>query len=131
MPKRVVVVAATTGYQTRVFEETARTIGLDVTLAIDRCLHLEGDWGEHAIPVRFEKPEAAAAMLAKLDPKPEGIVAVGDKPTEIAALTAESLGLPFHSHDAVLTCRNKLRARERFEGRGPPRPRVLLHARPR
>ena len=77
MAKRVLLVAATTGYQTRAFDETARRIGLDVALAIDRCIHLEGSWGEHAIPVRFEKPDAAASMLAEIEPKPDGVVAIG------------------------------------------------------
>lgn len=118
MAKRVLLVAATTGYQTQAFDETARRIGFEVTLAIDRCIHLEGSWGEHAIPVRFEQPENAALMLAKLAARPDGVVAVGDKPTEIASLAAAALGLRFHPHDAVLACRNKLLARERFEAAG-------------
>jgi hypothetical protein len=118
MAKRVLLVAATTGYQTLAFEETARRIGFDTVLAIDRCIHLEGSWGEHAVPVRFEKPDAAASILAKLEPKPDGVVAVGDKPTEIASLTAAALGLSFHPYDAVMACRNKLLARERFEASG-------------
>lgn len=118
MAKRVILVAATTGYQTQVFEEAARRLGLDVSLAIDRCLHLEGSWGKHAIPVRFEEPATAAATLAKLDPKPDGIVAVGDRPTEIASLAAAALELPFHPHEAVQACRNKMLARERFAAAG-------------
>lgn len=118
MAKRVLIVAATTGYQTRIFDEAARRIGLDVDLAIDRCWHLEGSWGEHAIPVRFESPDTAAARLAALEPKPDGVVAVGDKPTEVASLAAAALNLPFHPHAAVLACRNKLLARERFEAAG-------------
>ena len=70
--------------------------------------------GEHAIPVRFDQPEQAAALLARLDRRPDGIVAVGDKPTEIAALTASALGLRFHPHEAVLACRSKYLAREKF-----------------
>lgn len=118
MGKRVLLVAATTGYQTEEFIATARRIGFDVALAIDRCFHLEGSWGEHAIPVRFDKPDVAASQLAQIEPRPDGVVAVGDKPTTVAALTATALGLRFHSFDAVLACRNKLLARERFEAAG-------------
>jgi biotin carboxylase len=122
MSKRVLLVAATTGYQTQRFEETARRLGFDVTLGIDRCVHLEGSWGKEAVPLRFEKPEAAASTLAKVSPKPDGIVAVGDKPAEIASLAAASLKLPFHPRDAVLASRNKWLARKRFEAAGLPVP---------
>ena len=67
MSHKILLVAATTGYQTRVFEEAARSLEMEVVLAIDRCLHLEGPWGKDAIPVRFDEPEQAAAMLAQLD----------------------------------------------------------------
>jgi biotin carboxylase len=120
--RRILLVAATTGYQTRAFEESARRLNMDVLLAIDRCVHLEGPWGENAIPVRFENPEQAAAVLAGLDPRPDGIVAVGDKPTEIAALAAKRLSLRFHPHEAVMACRDKYLARERFRGAGLPVP---------
>ena len=128
---RILLVAATTGYQTRMFEEAAHRLGMDVTLAIDRCVHLEGPWGENAVPVRFENPEQAAALLAQLDPRPGGIVAVGDKPTEIAALASKRLGLRFHSHEAVMACRDKFLARERFREAGlrvPEYFRMEVHA---
>ena len=118
MNRRILLVAATTGYQTRTFEEAARAMEMDVVLTIDRCVHLEGPWGEHAIPVRFDQPEQAAALLARLDRRPDGIVAVGDKPTEIAALTAAVLGLRFHPLRAVLACRSKYLARESFHNAG-------------
>ena len=126
MSHKILLVAATTGYQTRVFEEAARTLEMEVVLAIDRCLHLEGPWGKDAIPVRFDEPEQAAAMLAQLDERFDGIVSVGDKPTEIAALTAARLGLPFHPYEAVLACRDKYLARESFREAGLPVPDYFL-----
>jgi hypothetical protein len=129
-PHRILLVAATTGYQTRMFEEAARDLGMEVVLAIDRCVHLEGPWGEDAVPIRFDEPEQAAALLAQVVPRPDGIVAVGDKPSEIAALTAKALGLCFHPHEAVLSSRNKYLARERFREAGLPVPeyfRMGLH----
>lgn len=114
MPKRILLIAATTGYQIRVFESAARALGHEVILATDRCDHLDDPWGDNAIAVRFEKPEEAVQALASIDPRPEAIVAVGDRPTQIAALAAAALDLPFHSPDAVLAARNKYLARERF-----------------
>ena len=121
-PHRILLLAATTGYQTRMFEEAARDLGMEVALAIDRCVHLEGPWGEDAVPIRFDEPEQAAALLAQVVPRPGGIVAVGDKPSEIAALTAKALGIRYHPHEAVLACRNKYLARERFREAGLPAP---------
>jgi biotin carboxylase len=111
-------VAATTGYQTRIFEETAHSAGFDVIMATDRCRHMEDPWGDGAIPVRFHNPEAGALVLADMRERPDGILAVGDKPTVLAAVTAEKLGLRFHSPGAVETCRNKFLARERFLAAG-------------
>ena len=58
---RVLLVAATTGYQTRVFAEAARHLGFDLMLATDRCHVLEDPWGDRAIPVRFDDPRASGA----------------------------------------------------------------------
>jgi biotin carboxylase len=118
VPRRVLIIAATTGYQTRIFEETAHSIGFEVIMATDRCHHLEDPWGDGAIPVRFQKPEAGALELASLQQAPDGILAVGDKPTVLAAATAEVLGLRFHPRHAVEACRNKFLARERFLAAG-------------
>src|SRR3954453_19504436 len=96
MARRVLLIASTTGYQIRVFEETARRMGLEVILATDRCHKLDDPWADQALWVRFEKPGEAATFLAGLETKPDAIVAVGDRPTEIAALTAQQLNLPFH-----------------------------------
>ena len=51
--KHVVLVAATTGYQVRMFDEAARRIGIGLTLATDRCHILEDPWADRAVPVRF------------------------------------------------------------------------------
>jgi biotin carboxylase len=115
-------VAATTGYQTRIFEETARSIGFEVVMATDRCLHMEDPWGDGAIPVRFHKPEDGALTLVSTAELPDGILAVGDKPTVLAAVTAGNLGLRFHPRHAVEACRNKFLARERFLAAGMPVP---------
>ena len=41
---RLLLVAATTGYQVRVFADAARQLGVDVTLATDRCHVLDDPW---------------------------------------------------------------------------------------
>jgi hypothetical protein len=115
--KRVVLVAATTGYQTRMFSQAAERVGVDLVLATDRCHVLEDPWGDQAIPVRFDDPEGAAVLLDQVG-KVDGIVAVGDRPAYVAAVAAARLGLRFHSREAVAACSNKFVARERFRDAG-------------
>jgi biotin carboxylase len=129
---RLLLVAATTGYQTRSFSDAARAQGIDVILATDRCHVLEDPWCDRAIPVRFEDAEKAAEMLGSL--KVDGIVAVADRPTFIAALTARKLGLSFHPPEAVKACRDKHTMRDRFAAAGmlvPQYFRVALETNPR
>ena len=114
---RILLLAATTGYQTRSFAAAAANVGASVVLATDRCHVLEDPWRDQAIPVRFEEPELSAQALAEVG-NIDGIVAVGDRPTYIAALCAEALGLPWHPPAAVLASLNKHRARELFHASG-------------
>jgi len=118
---RVLLVAATTGYQTRAFADAARRLGFNLVLATDRCHVLEDPWGDHALPVRFEDPEGSRAALVAAG-RFDGIVAVADRPTLIAALTAEALGIPYHPPAAVARCRDKYLARQRFQAAGLPVP---------
>jgi biotin carboxylase len=126
MPQpRILLVAATTGYQTRSFAAAAARAGVEAILATDRCHVLEDPWRDRAIPVRFEDAERSAGALAEVRDI-DGIVAVADRPTHIAALAAERRGIPWHPPAAVLACRDKHRARELFEAAGLPVPRNFL-----
>ena len=118
MPKRLLLIAATTGYQTRVFADAATRCGYEVQLATDRCHTLDNPWGDHAIALRFQHPERAAEKIARTAPQIDGVVAVGDRPAYIAALTAERLGLPYSPAAAVLACRSKYDARQHFSSAG-------------
>jgi len=115
---RVLLVAATTGYQTRSFTAAANRLGIEVVLATDRCHILENPWWDSAIPVRFEEPEIAAELLVESavvgKPDIDGIIAVADRPTLVAALTAHKLGLPFHPPSSVAACRDKHKMRGIF-----------------
>jgi hypothetical protein len=117
MNKRLLLIGATTGYQTRAFAGAAERLGYELVLATDRCHVLDDPWGDRAIALRFEDPPGAAAALATHD-RVDGIVAVGDRPAYIAALAAELIGLPYNSPDSVAASRNKFLARERFRAAG-------------
>jgi len=116
-PKRLLLIGATTGYQTRIFAEAAERLGFHLALATDRCHVLDDPWGDHALALRFENPEGAARTIAA-EASVDGIVAVGDRPAYIAALAAQLMGIPYNSPDSVLACRNKFLARERFRAAG-------------
>ena len=114
---RVLLVAATTGYQTRSFAGAAQKIGCDLVLATDRCHILDDPWGDSAIAVRFDDPSEGIDTILARGPF-DGIAAVGDQPSYIAALAAEKLGLPFHSQSSVAAAKNKFLAREKFREAG-------------
>jgi glutathione synthase/RimK-type ligase-like ATP-grasp enzyme len=115
--KRVLLVAATTGYQVREFADAARALDVDLVLATDRCHILENPWGDDAAPVRFEDPEAGIEALAARGPF-DGILAVGDRPACVAAQAAERLGLHFHPAEATRAASNKLHSRKLFSAAG-------------
>ena len=120
VPKRVLLLATTTGYQTRMFAAAAERHGVELVYATDRCDQLEDPWGDHAIPVRFhEEWKSVDALLKALDSRPvDGILAVGDRPTVMAAQVARLLNLPSHPPEAAVAARDKRLAREKFKTAG-------------
>ncbi len=118
---RILLVAATTGYQVREFSAAAEELGDELVLATDRCHVLPDPWGDGAAPIDFRDPEPWLAALAERGPF-DGILAVGDRPAQIAAQIAEHYGLRFHSSEATRATGNKLLARERFRDAGLPAP---------
>lgn len=115
--KKLLLVGATTGYQTHVFAKAAERLGFKLVLGTDRCHVLEDPWGDHALALRFEDPEQSAEVLAT-EAGVTGMVALGDGPAYIAALAAERLRIPYNSPDSVLACHDKFMARERFRAAG-------------
>jgi biotin carboxylase len=122
--KRVLLVAATTGYQIRSFGEAAAALGVRLVFASDRCDQLDDPWWDQAIPVRFhEEARSVEAVRAACSAAPlDGIVAVGDRPAVLAAHIARAFGLPGHPPEAAVTSRNKLATREALHAAGLPTP---------
>ena len=50
---RVLLLATTTGYQTRSFGEAAERVGIKLVFATDRCHVLDDPWQDQAIPIHF------------------------------------------------------------------------------
>jgi hypothetical protein len=124
MPHRVLLLATTTGYQTRAFGEAAERLGVDLALATDRCRTLEDPWRDAAIPVRFhDEASSVRAIAREAVRRPfRGLLAVGDRPVPLAARAAEALMLTWHPCVAAQACRSKLETRDRLRAAGLPVP---------
>jgi hypothetical protein len=126
--KRVLLFAAKTGYQTRVYAEAAERLGMEVLLATDRCHVLDDPWGDRAIPMRFDDPESSMSGLAQRTGHIDGIVAVGDRPAYVAAIAARHLGVAYNSPECVANCGSKYLARQCFHRAGLRLPNYELYA---
>jgi predicted ATP-grasp superfamily ATP-dependent carboligase len=119
---RVLIFTAKLGYQTRSFDEAARKLGIDLVFVTDRCHQLEDPWGDRAIPVHFESPDAAAyAVLEAVRGQHQsidGVLALGDRPAVAASYVARGLGILYNHPVSVEACRSKLRMREVFREAG-------------
>jgi hypothetical protein len=84
-----------------------------LAFASDRCDQLDDPWADRAIPVRFrDEARSLAAICEASHTLPiHGIIAVGDRPTVLASLAAQALGLPGNPPEAVRAGRNKLASR--------------------
>jgi biotin carboxylase len=127
--KRLLLFAATTGYQIREFADAARRLGFKLTLGTDHCDRLGDAWGDGALAVKFDH-----RMMGSLDAlrglEFDGVAAVGDRPAVAAAVTAEMLGIPFHPAAAANACHDKYLARQLYQAAGLRTPwfwRAALH----
>ncbi len=120
--KRLLLFTSKLGYQTRSFEEAASKLNVELLYVTDRCHQLEDPWGDRAIAVHFETPEAAAYTVMETlrghDQDVHGILALGDRPAVSAAFAARGLGMHYNHPAAVEACRSKLRMREVFRDAG-------------
>lgn len=118
--ERLLLFTAKLGYQTRSFEDAARKLGVQLVYVTDRCHQLEDPWGDQAIAVHFESPEAAAykVMEALRGQEVSGLLALGDRPAAAAAYSARGLGIEYNHPASVEACRSKLRMREVFRDAG-------------
>ena len=117
---RVLLLSTTTGYQLRSFTESCERLGIELVLGTDRCHRLEDPWRDGAIAVRFHQEAASLkAILAEARRRPlAGVIAVGDRPTVLAARVASALGLPGNPDEAAEASRSKPEMRRRFAAAG-------------
>jgi biotin carboxylase len=121
---RVLLLATTTGYQTRMFAEAASKSGVELIYATDRCDQLSDPWSDGAIPVRFhDEWRSLDAVLKAVETKPvNAVIAVGDRPTVMAGYLTRLLGLPGHPPEAAAAARDKRLMRQKLKEAGLPVP---------
>ena len=127
MIKRVLLCATTTGYQIRAFGEAAERRGVRLLFASDCCDQLDDPWWDGAIPVRFhDERRSLDAVVDYFGLQPQdrvsGVIAVGDRPTILAAQVSAAVGLPGNPPEAARASRNKLQSRTAFRAAGLPTP---------
>jgi formate-dependent phosphoribosylglycinamide formyltransferase (GAR transformylase) len=113
---RLLIFTAKLGYQTRSFDDAAQKLGVELVFVTDRCHQLDDPWGDRAIPVHFESPDAAAhaVLEAMRGQDVDGILALGDRPAVAASYVARGRGILYNHPVSVEACRSKLRMREVF-----------------
>lgn len=121
---RVLLLSATTGYQLRAFGEAAARLGVELVFGTDRCRHLDDPWRDRSIPVRWHDEGASLAAIeaAAARAPVDGVLALGDRPTVLAAQAAERLGLWGNPSAAARAASNKRVSREKLAGAGLPTP---------
>ncbi len=122
--ERVLVIAPHSSYRTAPFLSAAQRLDVDVLVA-SRGRHSIVSSVAEGLHVDFENPEAALAEIVRESRKRPfaGIVGTDDATTVLAALAAETLGLPHNPLGAVRTARRKDLARARLAQAGIPVPR--------
>jgi biotin carboxylase len=117
---RLMLLFTTTGYEAREFVQAAQHLGVDIVLGSDRCHVLDDPWQDGALPLRFEKPHAAAQHIldyTRTQPL-DAILSVGDTPVFTAALVNQALGLEHNDPDAAAASRNKFLMRQLLHAAG-------------
>ena len=124
---RVLLLLPKQSYRADDLLAAATRIGLEVTVASDRCHVLAEEWREGALPLDFTKPAEAAAMLvaavrAAPGAAPIAVLGVDEQTAVIAARTSALLGLPHSPVDALEAAKDKWAMRERLRAAGLPGP---------
>jgi biotin carboxylase len=103
------------------FAAAAARMGIQATLATDRCDHLDDPWADRAIPIKFQHPDTSLETLrnayAQAGPF-TAIVGLGDRVTSLTAAFAQEARLPYHPPQSVETAGNKFLTKEAFRDAG-------------
>ena len=124
---RVLLLLPSTTYRAEAFLDAARTLGLDVTVGLERTAVLidrpQFDW----LSLNFSEPERSAGSVleyARTHPI-HAVLGVDDTTAVLAAQLAAALNLPHNSVESVSAARNKYRMRAVLHAHGVRVPRFV------
>ncbi|MGI8871220.1 MAG: ATP-grasp domain-containing protein [Candidatus Limnocylindria bacterium] len=117
-------------YRTADFLAAARQVGVGVVIGTDRTPALSGLMPEPPLRLDFTRPaDAVDRIVADATRRRyDGIVAVDDAGTRIAAAAAERLKLPHNPPAAVATSHDKAASRAALHAAGLPTPCFAVHS---
>ena len=117
---RLLLLMPTTTYRADAFVAAAEKMGVEIVFGSDRC-HVLDEKGivvttRDSLVLDFLEPEISRERIAEYAcRKPiDGVIAVDDATTVIAALASEKLGLPHNPVESARASRDKRRMRELF-----------------
>ena len=119
---RVLVIVPNDSYRTADFVAAAEALGVDLSIASEERPPLRAD--DRFVQIDCDDPKASAAAVADLASHTpvDAIVAADDTGVEIAALAAESLGLPANPPSAAHATVDKAAARHALRIAEVPQP---------
>jgi biotin carboxylase len=117
---RILLLMATRTYKARAFMRAARKLDARVVVGSERRNALARAKPGTTVTVDFRHPDRAVEQIAEAAREQpfDAIVGVDDDTTLIAALAAESLGLPHNRPDAVRATRDKFLMRRLLAAAG-------------
>ncbi len=123
---RVLILAATTAYQTGDLVAAAEELGVEPLLATDRCHVLADMWPEGAMPLDFGEPDGAARDIAERfrgeSRRLAAVIPTDERTARVAACASRNLGLPHNPPGAAAAAGDKLRFRRAMSFAGLPHP---------
>lgn len=123
--KRILLVIPSTTYRTHDFMQAAEKMGAEVIVASDHRQALSALVPDTTLALNFRKPETVGKKVRQFMqkrnlalPAVDAVVGVDDTSAYIAALLAQTLGVPHNAPAAVFAARNKLAMRQKIAAAG-------------
>jgi len=122
---RVLLLLPTTTYRTKAFIDAAMKLGVEIVAASERPNTLANSNPQGLLTLDLMSPQRAASQAREFAEQfpVDAVVPVDEDTAVVAASVSEALGLPYHSVDAAITAKNKLRMREVLAAAGVRVPR--------
>ena len=119
----MLLIATTTGYQTRMFEEAAERLGVGSSSPPIAAITSTTPGATARFQCDSTTRRDPGGIVAALSERPvDGILAVGDRPVVMAAALQRRLGLPGHPAAPAAIARDKRRLRVNCATQGFPFP---------